>query len=139
MHELDYAELYLLLKKEAESQGLHIKLVGNSVLHDYAGMNPEAAKAMGKSQPANEIEIEAGVSYIKKYSELNHELIERNLMTKGWHYWPAHVYALEHERDISTHLLSQIEHRNVWAKSSSSKKAQPVHSHIIIAKVTKIK
>lgn len=105
MAEIMYPELYDALVKEAESQGFHVKEVSEKKLRDYEAMNPEAAKALGYKMPAHEIEIQRDLTFQKKYRDLNHELLERTLMAKGWTYWEAHIYALDHERDISSHLF----------------------------------
>lgn len=101
MPETFYPDLYEALVNKAKQQGFKVVVVGRRVLHDYAAMNPEAAKLIGKPQPKNEIEIEAGVPFKTKYEDLNHEMIERALMAKGWKYWPAHLYALKHQSDIT--------------------------------------
>ena len=108
--DLPYKILFPILVKQAEKQGLHVKFVGNKVLHDYEAMNPEAAKAMGKPMPSNEIEIERGLPEEKKYRDLHHELIERGRMANGEKYWEAHVYSLEHEADLPKGVRIVKEH-----------------------------
>lgn len=68
-------------------------------LHDYAGMNPQAAKAIGfKNIDSNEIILDRNQTEDIQYKNLVHELTEKHLMDQGSKYWPAHVKALKTEK-----------------------------------------
>lgn len=73
-----------------------IEYVNSKVLHDYAGMNSKAAKAMGFKMPDNTIYIDKEAKNKKRI--LKHERHEMRLMKKGMKYWPAHLSALEAEK-----------------------------------------
>jgi hypothetical protein len=80
-----------------KKHGLIVKLVGNDKLHDYAAMNPCAARSIGFPIPKNEIWLDKTPGLERRVHNLKHELIERNLMLEGESYWKAHCHALERE------------------------------------------
>lgn len=78
-----------------------VKYVGSKILHDYAGMNYYAAKAMGfsKNKQKNVILIDRKLSKNIKKKTIIHEVCEANLMRKGMKYWSAHLRALKKEKN----------------------------------------
>lgn len=86
------------LIKYAESKNYKVEFVGKEELHDYAGMNPEAAKAMGYEDiEHNELQLDKYQDEETQAVNLRHEIIEKNLMKAGLKYFPAHVTALKLE------------------------------------------
>lgn len=101
----------------ADEHGLKVKLLRTSEertrLHDYAGMNPAAAKAMGYEMESNEIYIDATLPMKTQAKNLFHELNEYGLMTvKNRKYWSAHVEALKEEKECD---IKEIH----WASGAS--------------------
>ena len=85
-----------------KSRDIKVKFVGNRILHDYAGTNADAGKAMGfmmngKSLPHNVILLDEHQSEEWHIQNLKHELRERKLMDEGWTYWDAHCDALKEQ------------------------------------------
>ena len=95
----NYRERFERLAEQARQMGYRVVFVKPRVLHDYAGMNPEAARVMGYPMPANEIRIEEGMGWKDSYETLRHELREMGLMRGGMKYYPAHVIALRYENE----------------------------------------
>jgi hypothetical protein len=98
---MKYAEhktKYNKMLREAHKQGLRVRSVGARTLHDYAGMNNEAAREFGMKMPRKTILLAKGQNYKQKANNLEHELVERRLMKKGMPYWKAHQQALRLER-----------------------------------------
>lgn len=68
-------------------------------LKDYAGMNREAAKAMGyhplprKDEPV----VNQSLNRFDTKKTVVHERVEEGLMRSGWPYWKAHNAALRAE------------------------------------------
>jgi hypothetical protein len=90
------------LIRYATSKGYKVSFVGKKVLHDYAGMNPEAAKIMHfHNIHPYELEILNTLPLGDQKNNLRHEIVERNLMHAGMAYFPAHLIALKLE---SVHL-----------------------------------
>jgi hypothetical protein len=91
----DFGELV----KYCKTKGITVKLVGDSVLHDFAGMNKFAGDKFGFKPKLkhNEILIDKHLSNSVKFKTLKHELVERDLMSEGESYWSAHKTALECE------------------------------------------
>ena len=88
-----------------EEEGHPVHFVTPKVLHDYGGMNYEAAKEMGFPWPKGFSKkgylISATSCPRTQCKDLHHEHMEFTLMTdKGLEYWPAHLKALKAERDI---------------------------------------
>lgn len=87
------------LVQYANSRGFNVSFVGKKVLHDYWGMNPEAAgKFDFRNIKSKEIQVEKGLSLSNQKDTLRHEIIERNLILAGMEYWPAHLTALKLEK-----------------------------------------
>jgi hypothetical protein len=101
--EREYQIQYWQLKRFSEAHGLKVKTLGNDKLHDYAGMNDEAADEFGMPFPRRTVATQPE-SWERKYKDLKHELVERRLMEKGWKYFPAHKRALEAEEEDNTSL-----------------------------------
>lgn len=78
-------------------QGIQVQQVGSRRLKDYAGMNDEAAKAMGFPLAPRTVLVNKSMSAKDKAETLKHERVERGLMGKGMKYWPAHKRALKCE------------------------------------------
>ena len=98
------------LVKYAESKGYKVEFVGKDELHDYAGMNFEAAKVMGYEDiEHNEFKIDRNETEGVQAETLRHEIIEKNLMKAGLKYYPAHVIALKLERvELSANDLDTL-------------------------------
>lgn len=89
--------------KLANQKGLRVRMVGKE-LQDYAGMNDQAAKALGfpaKLDLPRTILIDRRMSIRKQEQTLKHEIIERPIMArqKKKDYWTAHLQAEKHEND----------------------------------------
>jgi len=95
----NYRERFERLAEQARQMGYRVVFVKPRVLHDYAGMNPEAARVMGYPMPANEIRIVDEMDWKDNYRTLKHELVEMGLMKGGMRYYPAHVMALRYEHE----------------------------------------
>ena len=99
------------LTAEAKSRGYKVENKGKDVLHDYAGMNPLAAKAMGftlpdgKPMPDDVIYLDSGADKSTNVKTLRHELHEMALMAKGQPYFQAHTESLKHETADTEKLL----------------------------------
>ena len=92
------------LVKYAKKQGIAVKFVDSKILKDYAGMNPEAAEAMGfpdydGDKRTKEILIDRTLPEETQTRNLKHELVEMRLMQKGMKYWEAHEIALDKEKE----------------------------------------
>ena len=89
--------------RNCKTAGIRISLVNTSRLHDYAAMNPAAAKPMGfKKIGHNEILIDKNMNERKKLTSARHELIEFHLMRDlGLNYMQAHRIALQGEKKES--------------------------------------
>jgi hypothetical protein len=91
------------LIKYAYAKGFKVSFVGKKVLHDYWGMNPEAANIMDfRNIKDKEIEVEKNLSLLNQKETLQHEIIERNLIFAGMAYFPAHLIALKLENVLLT-------------------------------------
>jgi hypothetical protein len=101
------------LVQYAESNGFKV-VFDSKVLKDYAGMNPEAARAIGfpdidKDESTREIIIDNSLPLETQVANLKHELVEYKLMKQGMQYWQAHELALKSEKepfDYSTYITS---------------------------------
>ena len=92
---------FISLLRLCKSNGIKVVFLGNKVLHDYAGMNPEAAKLMDftriMEERKNQIELDKNQDQETQYRNLKHELNEWYRMLKGWKYGPAHLDSLKAE------------------------------------------
>lgn len=95
--EAQYRNMYINLKAKLKQKGWDTKEVDSRTLRDYAGMNPEAAKAMGAPVKRKTFEIDGGMSWEKRYCTLVHEVNETRDMEHGKTYWDAHCAALKDE------------------------------------------
>ena len=79
----------------------NIKKSPGSVLKDYAGMNYYAAKEIGFHPcPAKHtvlVDSNLESRWIKRTAK--HEIIEAELMKRGYSYWDAHQVALRYEKE----------------------------------------
>ena len=97
------SELQMVINTTKE-KGFNVEFVGDDVLHDYAGMNPEAAKSMGfklpdgSPMPDDVIYLDKKDTATHQTQTLRHELYELGLMRKGMVYFDAHKEALKHEK-----------------------------------------
>jgi hypothetical protein len=88
-------------KKGYDFSKYKVKYVGDEVLHDYAGMNHRAGKAMGfKDCKKDEILIDKNFHGKKRAETIRHELVEVEEMRKGKDYFPAHKIALREEKKV---------------------------------------
>ena len=72
------------LLKYCEENSIVVTFVDSRRLHDYAAMNPDAAKAMEFHHiKPNEIEIDRTMPEETQCRNLKHELIELRLMNEG--------------------------------------------------------
>jgi len=79
-----------------------VELKGNRELHDYAGMNPEAARVMGWPDKDKAIELDKNQDEGVQVKNLVHETVEQEHMKKGMSYHDAHVQALKAETAVKT-------------------------------------
>ena len=88
-----------LVKDWCERNGMEIKQVGHDVLHDYAAMNPEAAKGIGfKACKDGELLHDSEPGFERRVKNMGHEIHEyRQMKGNGHVYWPAHLAALDFE------------------------------------------
>ena len=92
-----------------EKSGMQVEFVGNKTLHDYAGMNPEAAKTMGWQNRGNEIQIDKNLPIKRQLDNLRHEIVEMDLMKSGDSYADAHIVALQLEKvPLTTSQLAYL-------------------------------
>ena len=98
-------------------KGISVEFVGDELLHDYIGMNSEAARAMGFPMPDNTIYVDKNLRDQTKYETLRHEVIEMDLMREGKNYWPSHLVALKRERELPRKLLKMRKRERVTAPS----------------------
>jgi hypothetical protein len=101
--EREYQSMYFQLKRLAEAHDINVETMMSNRLHDYAGMNDEAAETFGMPFPKRTVAT-CPESWERKYKDLKHELIERRLMAKGMKYFPAHKIALKVEDEDDTSL-----------------------------------
>ena len=90
---------YSQLRKYCKGKGIKVKEVGAKILHDYSGMNDEAAKKFGfRKMKDKSVYLDRYATSDRKYRDLKHELVEMHLMeTKKMPYWKAHKRALKSE------------------------------------------
>jgi hypothetical protein len=90
---------YSQLRKYCKAKKIKVKEVPASRVKDFAAMNYDAAKAFGFPRiKKNEIIIDRTSKSDRKYRDLKHELVEKNLMErKHLKYWQAHCRALKAE------------------------------------------
>ncbi len=91
---------YSELRKYCRSRGIRVKEVGAKLLHDYSGMNDEAAKKLGfRKMKDKSVYLDRYANSERKYKDLKHELVEMRLMeNKRYPYWKAHKVALKAEK-----------------------------------------
>jgi hypothetical protein len=87
---------YSQLRNYCKANKIKVKEVGSKVLHDFGGMNDEAAKKFGfRKMKDKSILLDRYAKSDRKYRDLKHELVEMRLMeTKRMPYWKAHKRAL---------------------------------------------
>ena len=90
------------LIKYSNDNGIEVIFTDEKTLHDYAALNPEAARIFGFPDIDNKLEtkeilIDKNVSEAEQVKNLKHELIEMRLMREGMEYWDAHTIALRDE------------------------------------------
>ncbi|MFA5049285.1 MAG: hypothetical protein WC516_09740 [Patescibacteria group bacterium] len=90
---------YSQLRNYCKANKIKVKEVGSKVLHDFGGMNDEAAKKFGfRKMKDKSILLDRYAKSDRKYRDLKHELVEMRLMeTKRMPYWSAHKRALKSE------------------------------------------
>ena len=95
---VDWQGHYKKLVAKSRSKGVKVTSVKDRTTRDYVGMNDLAAKKMGFPMKSKTIYIDRNLPYRVKCHTLNHEQIERDLMSKGDSYWTAHKKALKREK-----------------------------------------
>jgi hypothetical protein len=76
-----------------------VKQVSPKKMHDYDGMNPQAAKKLGfKGIGKNEVDIRSNMKKSLKRTTIKHEIKEADEMKKGKSYWSAHQDAIKAEK-----------------------------------------
>ena len=96
----------------AESLTGHpVVFAGNETLHDYASMNPEAAKIMGWPDKTDAIIIDKNQTVEEQIHDVIHETVEESEIRQGLSYHDAHVIALKAEETIKTpeQLVERVE------------------------------
>ena len=89
------------LIEHIEAKGYKVKFVSGKRMHDYLGMNPEAAKDMGWPCEKKTFLILATADTKTQLETLRHELIEFHQMKdnkKDYH--EAHIVALKGEDGV---------------------------------------
>ena len=79
-----------------------VEMKGNRELHDYAGMNPEAAKVMGWPDKDKAILVDEHQPQKTEVKDVVHEVVEVEEMKQGETYHDAHFDALKAETTIKT-------------------------------------
>jgi len=97
---MNYKESYKSLVKVAHSKGLKVTGVKDRTTKDYVGMNDLAARKLGYKIRKKTIYVDKNLNYKVKAHTLNHEIIERDRMSKGDSYWVAHKKALKLEKRL---------------------------------------
>jgi hypothetical protein len=95
-------KLASFIKTSQKLERERVELNGNKELHDYAGMNPEAAKVMGWPDEHHAIQLDKNQSENTQVKNLVHETIEQEEMKQGESYHDAHVEALRAETTVET-------------------------------------
>ncbi len=95
-----YRNKFMNLKIKLGQHGYTVKLVGNRVLKDYQGMNPEVIKEWGYPESGKTFDVSSKTNWEDRYKTLVHEVNEYVKMKHGSKYWPAHLYALKHEQEV---------------------------------------
>ncbi len=114
----------------AESLTSHpVVFAGNETLHDYASMNPEAAKIMGWPDKTDAIIIDKNQTVEEQIHDVIHETVEESEIRQGLSYHDAHVIALKAEETIKTpeQLVERVE-RIAGHKVKYSVTAHKTHS-----------
>ena len=83
-------------------EGAPVEMKGNKELHDYAGMNPEAAKVMGWPDKDKAILVDEHQPQKTEVKDVVHEVVEVEEMKQGESYHDAHLDALKAETTIKT-------------------------------------
>jgi len=81
--------------------GYKVRFVGDDELHDYAGANPEFGRVSGWPCPPKTFLVDKHFSVKGKVKVLGHEIVEEELMKRGWNYHDAHLEALAIERQLA--------------------------------------
>lgn len=92
------------------ARGIHVKELGRKHLHDYAGMNTEAARTMGFPCGDKEIQVSRESANAIKLRDLRHEAFEYRRMKMGVPYGVAHVEALhvESAEDVAPATMLKV-------------------------------
>ena len=96
----------------AESLTGHpVVFAGDETLHDYAGMNPEAAKVLDWPDKTDAIIIDKNQTVEEQIHDVIHETVEESEIRQGLSYHDAHVIALKAEETIKTpeQLVERVE------------------------------
>lgn len=79
-------------------QNYIVKEVPVKQLKDYDGMNYYAGKKLGyQIDKKNVIHVRKGLNSRDKRKTIKHEIVEAELMKKGFSYWTSHTRALKEE------------------------------------------
>ena len=114
----------------AESLTGHpVVFAGDETLHDYAGMNPEAAKVLDWPDKTDAIIIDKNQTVEEQIHDVIHETVEESEIRQGLSYHDAHVIALKAEETIKTpeQLVERVE-RIAGHKVKYSVTAHKTHS-----------
>jgi len=92
-------------------EGAPVEMKGNRELHDYAGMNPEAAKVMGWPDKDKAILVDEHQPQKTEVKNVVHEVVEVEEMKQGETYHDAHLDALKAETSVKTpqQLVEKVE------------------------------
>ena len=96
---------------------------GNRELHDYAGMNPEAANVMGWPDKDKAILVDEHQPQKIEVKDVVHEVVEVEEMKQGETYHDAHLDALKAETTVKTpqQLVEKVEairdKKEVWQQT----------------------
>ena len=121
----DKSKLSSFVSTAESLTGHPVVFAGNDVLHDYAGMNPEAAKIMGWPDKTDAIIIDKNQTVEEQIHDVIHETVEESEIRQGLSYHDAHVIALKAEETIKTpeqlvERVEKIEDGKKMGKSTNS-------------------
>ena len=131
----DNSKLSSFVSTAESLTGHPVVFAGNETLHDYASMNPEAAKIMGWPDRGDAIIIDKNQTEKEQIHDVIHETVEESEIRQGLSYHDAHVIALKAEETIKTpeQLVERVEriagHKVKYSVSSHKGKGSRKSQH----------
>ena len=107
----DKSKLSSFVSTAESLTGHPVVFAGDETLHDYAGMNPEAAKVLDWPDKTDAIIIDKNQTVEEQIHDVIHETVEESEIRQGLSYHDAHVIALKAEETIKTpeQLVERVE------------------------------